>query len=126
MKNLISKLLTVLILIALPFGGAMGSSTRTMDADSLRSSDHTKTWSLPSASGTLQTSITYYQEVPSGSCNGSNTSFTISHTPISNSLMVFLNGMLILPTTNYTISGTTITLGTACAAGQKMYVVYAY
>lgn len=49
------------------------------------------------------------REVPSGNKNGINTDFTIANTPISNSEMIFLNGVMQNPTFDYTISTTTIT-----------------
>ena len=54
-------------------------------------------------------------EVPSGNMNGSNMVFTLAHTPVSGSVQVFWNGLLMKPGTgnDYTISGSTITFITA-------------
>lgn len=54
-------------------------------------------------------------EVPSGTCNASNTTFTLAHTPISGSLHLFWNGTRQAPTTDYTISSATITMAYAPA-----------
>lgn len=66
------------------------------------------------------------RETPSGSVNGSNTSFTLANTPISGTEMVFLNGILQEPGSgnDYTISGTTITYLTAPVSGDRLRVTY--
>jgi hypothetical protein len=67
------------------------------------------------------------QEVPSGSCNGSNTTLTLAHTPGgSASVMLHIDGLIQTQGAgkDYTISGATITLATACASGQTPYAVY--
>lgn len=67
------------------------------------------------------------REIPSGSVNGSNTSFTLANTPVSGTEQVFLNGMLQHEGAgnDYTISGDTITFVTAPDAGWKLFVNYA-
>jgi hypothetical protein len=59
-------------------------------------------------------------EVPSGTVNGSNTSFTLSHTP--KFLMLFLDGLECRGGSGleYTISGTTITFTTAPETGGTL------
>ncbi len=65
------------------------------------------------------------QEVPSGTINGSNTVFTLSGIPQdTNSVEVFLNGIMQRRTTNYTITSNTITFVTAPALGQDIYCYY--
>ena len=67
------------------------------------------------------------KETPSGTVNGSNTSFTLTFAPVSSdSLDLYLDGILLRLTTDYTISGTTITMGTAPATGQFLYASYQY
>lgn len=64
-------------------------------------------------------------EAPSGTINGSNTSFTLSETPIENDAVeLFLDGLYLTPTTDYSISGTTITMVTAPALGQTLRASY--
>jgi hypothetical protein len=66
------------------------------------------------------------KEVPSGSINGSNTSFALSNTPVAGSEHVYLNGILqeAGAGNDYTISGATITLLTAPLSGEKIRVSY--
>jgi hypothetical protein len=66
------------------------------------------------------------RETPSGSVNGSNTSYTLANTPVSGSEHVYLNGLLQEPGAgnDYTISGGTITYLTAPLTGDKIRVSY--
>jgi hypothetical protein len=67
----------------------------------------------------------FVQEIPSGLINGSNTSFTISHNPQSAAtLVVWRDTVPQYQGVDYTFSGTTITMTTAPAAGQSLYVFY--
>ena len=69
----------------------------------------------------------FVQEVPSGTVNGSNVTFTLATTPSSaGAVMVFLDGVLVEQGSGagkYTISGTTITFGTAPVAPQVVYAI---
>jgi hypothetical protein len=49
-------------------------------------------------------------ETPSGSLNSINQLFTLAHTPLSGTLDIFINGVRQRVTTDYTISGTTVTI----------------
>lgn len=66
------------------------------------------------------------KEVPSGSVNSSNTTFTLANTPISGSEHVFLNGVLMESGAgnDYTISGAIITMLTTPLTGEKIRVTY--
>jgi len=66
------------------------------------------------------------RETPSGSINGSNTTFTLANTPVSGSEQVYLNGILQEPGAgnDYTISGGTITYLTAPISGDRLRVSY--
>jgi hypothetical protein len=66
------------------------------------------------------------RETPSGTVNGSTTSFGLANTPISGTEMVFLNGVLQEPGAgnDYTISGATITYLTAPVTGDRIRVTY--
>jgi hypothetical protein len=65
------------------------------------------------------------QEIPSGTVNGANTSFALSTTPYSNlSVELKLDGRPLYLTTDYTISGTTITMVVAPAFGQQIDAKY--
>jgi hypothetical protein len=99
-----------------------GAATRTIDADTIRSSDATKSYNVFTQ---VPVGASLIQEVPSGTVNGSNQSFTISYSPVSTaSVMLYLDGMLQKQTTDYTISGSSISIVTAPAAGQSLLVIY--
>jgi hypothetical protein len=60
--------------------------------------------------------VTFYdQEIPTGPVDGSNTTFTLLNTPLSNSEYVYVSGQLVHPgaTNDYTIAGATITFNWA-------------
>jgi hypothetical protein len=59
----------------------------------------------------------------SGAINGTNRVFTLLSTP-SNFSMIYLNGVLQLPGTNYTISGPTVTFNNAPETGDMLWSVY--
>lgn len=62
-----------------------------------------------SASGAITYRTAVRNEIPSGSVNGINTIFTATNTPITGTYELFYNGQLLRPTTDYTLSGSTIT-----------------
>ena len=64
------------------------------------------------------------KETPSGTINGTNTSFTLANTPVAGSEELYRNGQLLTLTEDYTISGSTITLVTAPVAGEILRVSY--
>lgn len=68
------------------------------------------------------------REAPSGSINGSNTTFTLANTPVAGSEEGFLNGILQEPGAgnDYTISGSTITYLTAPLTGDRLRFSYMY
>lgn len=79
-----------------------------------------------SASSGIGNKHNWRQEIPSGSINSSNTSFTISAAPYStNSLLIFRNGLYQIPTTEYTLSGTNVVFVTAPTTGAEVMAVYA-
>lgn len=55
---------------------------------------------------------------------GAQTAFTLSQTPRSTSELVFLNGIPQTRTTDYSISGTTLTFVTAPKLNYKVYAYY--
>lgn len=70
-----------------------------------------------------------WREVPSGSTNGTNPTFTLAHNPDPpESLMVFKNGLCLSPGTSndYTLSGQTITFmpGAIPLSGSNLFVNY--
>jgi hypothetical protein len=66
------------------------------------------------------------REIPTGAINGSNTTFTIAHVPATTTDQVFLNGLLQNITSDYTLSGTTITMIPAPFTGDSLVVSYVY
>lgn len=67
----------------------------------------------------------FVQETPSGLVNGSNTTFTLTHTPIFNSAhILYINGLAMSQGVHYTLSGNTITMLITPAAGQLLYSFY--
>lgn len=83
-------------------------------------------YQLPTTSGGLLNSNFVDKEVPSGSINGSNTSFSLANTPTSGSEHVYLNGILLTSGAgnDYTISGGTITMASAPLTGERLIVSY--
>lgn len=65
-------------------------------------------------------------ESPSGIINGANTDFELSASPLSNTLLVFLNGLLQEEGSgkDYVLSGTTITFLYAPESGDIIITVY--
>jgi hypothetical protein len=121
------SVMPLLILISCLIGsGANASSTRSWTADSLQSSNGSFTQTIPAVTGTLETSAGIFQETPSGTVNGSNTSFTLVNTPVASTLSLVLDGLTLIQGAgkDYTISGTTITMATAPATAQKLYATY--
>ncbi len=67
----------------------------------------------------------FNNETPSGTINGSNVTFTLSATPEENdSVLVFVDGLKLKQTTDYSLSGVTLTMVTAPALGQELTVQY--
>lgn len=67
----------------------------------------------------------YAQEIPSGTVNGINTTFTMAYTPDdATSVQVFIDGLKQAYAVDFTVSGTTITMTTAPAPGQTIDVSY--
>lgn len=66
-------------------------------------------------------------EVPIGPINGSNVNFTLSFSPSPPaSLSLYVNGVFQLPSVNYTLSGTNLSMVIAPNAGSTLYAVYEY
>jgi hypothetical protein len=67
-------------------------------------------------------------EVPSGTVNGVNTTFTLANTPTTDSQRIIVNGIDLTEGIgqDYTISGDTITFATAPETGDVLLVDYVY
>ena len=67
-------------------------------------------------------------EIPTGTINGSNRTFTLANTPTAGSLHLYQNGVRLRPTTDYTLSDATITIAVAATpqTGDWLYADYRY
>lgn len=92
-------------------GGTLGSSTVTYAQDT---------------STGLSASNFVHSETPSGTVNGSNTSFSLANTPTSGTVRLFLNGQRLNAGAgnDYTISGGTITMGVPPVSGDVLLADY--
>lgn len=67
----------------------------------------------------------WVDETPSGTVNGSNTSFSLAQMPLENdSVELYIDGLKLTYTTDYTISSQTITMVTAPVVGQLLRANY--
>lgn len=68
---------------------------------------------------------TIYQEAPTGTVNGSNTAFSLPHTPTASAnVSLYLDGLIQYQGTDYSISGSAITMVAAPTSGQSLWAVY--
>lgn len=77
------------------------------------------TWQTPVAAPVFVDS-----EVPAGTINGSNVSFTLANTPTTGSLHLYLNGVRQAPTADYSIATATITMVVAPATNDTLLADY--
>lgn len=65
-------------------------------------------------------------EIPTGTINGVNAAFTLANTPVVGSVHLYLNGLRMRPTTDFTVAGTTITYsaGAKPQTGDNHYADY--
>ena len=81
---------------------------------------------IPTNSGGLTAANFVDKEIPSGSINGANVTFTLANTPIAGSEHIYLNGVLQESGSgnDYTITGATITYLSAPLTGEKLRASY--
>jgi hypothetical protein len=93
-------------------GGTLGSTAITFQ-------------NIPVSAGLSNTNFVD-KEIPSGSINGSNVTYTLANTPVSGSDHLYVNGVLQESGSgnDYTISSTTITMAVAPGTGEKIRVSY--
>lgn len=68
---------------------------------------------------------TYAQEVPTGTINGTNQSFSLSQTPTSNeSVVIYRNGLVLRQGTDYSIMDAGFSMSVAPELGDELYATY--
>ena len=67
-----------------------------------------------------------HDETPTGAVNGSNTSFTTANAPVAGTLIVYEGGVRKLLTTDFTLSGSTITMTYAPPDGSYLRCDYRF
>jgi len=82
------------------------------------------TWNTEASVNALTTANFIFNEVPSGTINGTNATFTLANTPTSGTVRIYLNGLRQKLTTQYTISGGTITMLNVPGTGDDLIVDY--
>ena len=106
-------------------GVVIGAGASAPTAVTCSSATYVLTWSGSSWSCSAPVSGTARQEVPSGTVNGSNVTFTLANTPsASANVVLHIDGLVLIQTVDYTISSSTITMTTAPANGQKLLATY--
>jgi hypothetical protein len=85
--------------------------------------------SLSESSSSVTTVAWQFMEIPAGNVDDANTTFTLAHNPSpSNSLMLFVNGVLQLQGADYdyTLSSNVATTSRPILAGSKIVATYSY
>lgn len=67
-----------------------------------------------------------HDETPTGAVNGSNTSFTLVNSPKAGTLIVYEGSRRLILTTDFTLSGSTITMTYAPPTGSYIRCDYRY
>ena len=70
----------------------------------------------------IATTLTYSKATATG--DGSTTTLTINSGRAVDNILVFVNGICLVPTDDYTVSGTTLTFATAPSSGAEITVRY--
>lgn len=76
------------------------------------------------ALSSVNTTTQVTNQTPTGTVNGVNATFTLANTPILGTEMIFLNGLLQIPTTDYTMAGSVITMIPAPVTGGVIRATY--
>ena len=95
---------------------------RTLPQDSSQLTGAEETWvTAEAAVGRFK-----HDETPSGAVNGSNPTFTTANAPIAGTLIVYEGGVSKLLTTDFTLSGSTITFTYNPPDGSYVRIDYRY
>jgi hypothetical protein len=65
-------------------------------------------------------------ELPTGTIDGVNGTFTLAHAPLVNSEAIYKAGLRLKRTTDYTVTGSTLTMTAAPAGGSVLQADYRY
>jgi hypothetical protein len=65
-------------------------------------------------------------EVPGGLVNSSNVTFSLAHAPLAGSVQLYVDKKRLAPTTDFTLSGSTLTLSVAPTTGVEILADYRY
>lgn len=95
----------------------MGGASGAVAATTITGDFSLSSAGVATAAATILKQASYVaNETLTGTIDGANKIFTLANTPVAGTLEVFINGLLLKPTTDYTLSGTTVTLTAAVSA----------
>lgn len=80
---------------------------------------------VPGSGGSTSTTL-YFQEIPTGTVDGSNATFSLSQTPVDPNSLILWTGLDTVPKTAYSLSGATITITDSDYIPQPGQTPYAY
>lgn len=87
----------------------------------------TGTWPNQTVNSTASGGATYVGSItPTGAINSSNNTFTLPFTPVTGTVTLFYNGQALIPTTDYTISGATVTTTSPPFTGSNLTATLAH
>ena len=118
----VKKVTNTNITKGLDFSGQTELSALAADDDLLLVYDTSATTIKKIQKSNIATTLTYAAAAFTG--DGSDTTFTINSGRAVNDVLVIVNGAILIPTTDYTISGTTLTFITAPAVAAEISVRY--
>lgn len=81
-------------------------------------------WNYEYSGNSLTSSNFVFNETPSGTINGVNTTFALANTPTAGTVRIYLRGLRMKLTTDYTISGSTITMINIPDTGDDLIADY--
>ena len=74
----------------------------------------------------LWTPLSFLSQVPTGSVDGVNDTFAIANAVNTNSESIYINGLLQYPTTDYTLTGTSLVFVTPPSIGDNLFAKWVY
>jgi hypothetical protein len=104
------------------FTGQSELSSQAADDDVLLVYDTSATAVRKIQKSNIATTLTYTSGTATG--DGSTVAFTINSGRAVADVLIIVNGAILIPTADYTISGTTLTFGTAPESGAEIAIRY--